>query len=150
MYTVLHMQQCYQFDKGIKMTLMSMFSQMKLIFVSLRWCTRLDFCKEYIFFYVLAVFSEPELPTKEYIDSHPHPPLYKKADLHQMVAGLMLGVLQQEGSQSSNTKRVSHNITLLLAGFLSPCFMRILIYGRDGKISNLQKRFYTQGGFHLW
>ncbi len=83
----------------MKMTLISMFSQMKLFcqgFFFIRCSTTFDFSGEYIFFYVLAVLAEHELPTKEYIDA---PPVYKSRS-DQMVAGLMLGLQQQQSFQS--------------------------------------------------
>lgn len=80
------------------MTLIFMFSQMEhfcqFIF-SLRRSTTSDF-RESIFFHVLAVLSEHELPTKDYIDS---PPVYKSRS-DQMVAGMTLGVQQQQSLQS--------------------------------------------------
>ena len=73
----------------MKMTLIFIFSQMKLLCMFfLRSSTSFDFSREYIFFYVLAVLAEHELPTIECIDS---PPVYKSRS-DQMVAGLMLGL----------------------------------------------------------
>lgn len=44
------------------------------ICIFLRYSETFDFSREYIFFYVLAVFAEHELPTKHYIDSPSLPP----------------------------------------------------------------------------
>lgn len=89
------------------MSLMNMtlilFSQTKLCFfcqsILLRCKATFDFSWESIFFYVIAVPAERELPAKGYIDSLP-PPVYKSRSV-QMVAGLTLGLQQQQSFQST-------------------------------------------------
>ena len=66
------------------------------VFLFLSCSTSFDFSWEYIFFYVLAVLGEHELPTMEYIDS---PPVYKSRS-DQMVAGMMLALQQQQHFES--------------------------------------------------
>lgn len=78
----------------LKLSLILLCSQMKLFLSVFLW----DLAQLLISYILCVLAASAELPTKEYID--PPTPVYKSRSV-QMVAGLMLGLQQQQSFKSA-------------------------------------------------